>query len=485
MMPDMIKDPFARLGLDREVLTVSQLNGRARVLLEDVFSNIWVEGEISNLARPASGHVYFTLKDSGAQVRCALFRQNAAKVRQALKDGLAVKVRGKVSLFEGRGDYQLILDTVEPAGDGALRQAFEALKEKLDAEGLFRAERKVALPAHPRRIGIVSSPTGAVIRDIISVFRRRAPQVELTLVPTAVQGREAINQIVRALKLADNRGFDAIILARGGGSLEDLWCFNEEAVARAIDACVTPIVSAVGHETDVSISDFVADVRAPTPSAAAELLAPDMGDLQRRIENLQRRLLLRMRNQLAHHSLRLEGLTRRLRHPGERLRQQAQRLDDLDMRLRRAFEQRLEQRKQRLAHLDARLATQHPGRALALLKQRLTGLDTLMRRAMEQRLKRDHERLSAVDQRLPKAITATLKDRRQQLQTHMQTLHVVSPLATLGRGYSILLDEHGQAIRSAEQTRTGQRLTARLGEGELDVRVEDNHLTPVTLSLLD
>ncbi|QVM95766.1 exodeoxyribonuclease VII large subunit [Pseudomonas sp. B21-032] len=459
----MIKDPFERLGLDREVLTVSQLNGRARVLLEDVFRNVWVEGEISNLARPASGHVYFTLKDSGAQVRCALFRQNAARVRQALRDGLAVKVRGKVSLFEGRGDYQLILDTVEPAGDGALRLAFEALKEKLGAEGLFSAENKRALPAHPQRIGIVSSPTGAVIRDIISVFRRRAPQVELTLIPTAVQGREAINQIVRALQLADSRGFDALILARGGGSLEDLWCFNEEAVARAIAACQTPIVSAVGHETDVSISDFVADVRAPTPSAAAELLAPDSSDLQRRIDSLKRRLLLRIQSRLMHDRLRLDSLTRRLRHPGERLRQQAQRLDDLDMRLRRAFEQRLNQRRERLARLDTRLAAQHPGRTLTLLKQRLDSLA----------------------ERLPRAMRETLKDRRQRLQAQVQTLHVVSPLATLGRGYSILLDERGQAIRNAAQTHNGQRLTARLGEGELLVRVEDNHLTPVTLSLLD
>ncbi|MDD0975060.1 exodeoxyribonuclease VII large subunit [Pseudomonas fontis] len=459
----MIRDPFERLGLDREVLTVSQLNGRARVLLEDVFSNIWVEGEISNLARPASGHVYFTLKDSGAQVRCALFRNNAARVRQALRDGLAVKVRGKVSLFEGRGDYQLILDTVEPAGDGALRLAFDALKEKLSAEGLFSAERKRALPAHPQRIGIISSPTGAVIRDIISVFRRRAPQVELNLIPTAVQGREAINQIVRALQRADAQGFDALILARGGGSLEDLWCFNEEAVARAIAACVTPIVSAVGHETDVSISDFVADVRAPTPSAAAELLAPDSSDLQRRLESLHRRLLLRIQNRLAHDRLRLDGLTRRLRHPGERLRQQAQRLDDLDMRLRRAFEQRLNQRRERLARLDTRLAAQHPGRTLALHKQRLENLA----------------------ERLPRAMREALKDRRLQLQAQVQTLQVVSPLATLGRGYSILLDERGQAIRSAAQTQNGQRLTARLGEGELQVRVEDNHLTPVTLSLLD
>jgi exodeoxyribonuclease VII large subunit len=462
-MPPMIKDPFARLGLDREVLTVSQLNGRARVLLEDVFSNIWVEGEISNLSRPASGHVYFTLKDSGAQVRCALFRQSAARVRQVLKDGLAVKVRGKVSLFEGRGDYQLILDTVEPAGEGALRLAFDALKDKLSAEGLFSTERKVPLPLHPRRIGIISSPTGAVIRDIISVFRRRAPQIQLTLIPTAVQGRDAIAQIVRALRLADARGFDALILARGGGSLEDLWCFNEEAVARAIDACVTPIVSAVGHETDVSISDFVADVRAPTPSAAAELLAPDASDLHRRVDNLKRRLVTRIQDRLMRERLRLEGISRRLRHPGERLRQQAQRLDDLDMRLRRAFEQHTQKRAARLAHLQARLTAQHPGRTLALLRQRLDSLS----------------------QRLPRAIRETLKTRRLQLQSQMQTLHVVSPLATLSRGYSILLDERGHAIRSAEQTHNGQRLKARLGEGELQVRVEDNHLAPITLSLLD
>ncbi|EZH79961.1 exodeoxyribonuclease [Ectopseudomonas composti] len=459
----MIKDPFARLNLDREVLSVSQLNNRARLLLEDVFAGIWVEGEISNLARPASGHIYFTLKDSQAQVRCALFRQNAARVRQALRDGLAVKVRGKVSLFEGRGDYQLILDAVEPAGDGALRLAFEALKEKLGAEGLFATERKIALPAHPKRIGIVTSPTGAVIRDIISVFRRRAPQVELNLIPTAVQGREATAQIVRALQRADAQGFDALILARGGGSLEDLWCFNEEAVARAVAACVTPIVSAVGHETDVSIADFVADVRAPTPSAAAELLAPDSSELVQRLHNLQRRLVLHMQGRLARERLRLEGVSRRLRHPGERMRQQAQRLDDLDMRLRRAFNQQLANQRERLARLDARLAAQHPGRNLALLRQRLDGLAT----------------------RLPRAMQGQLRSQRQQLGALAAQLQIVSPLATLGRGYSILLDERGHAVRSAAQTQPGQRLKARLSEGELDVRVEDNHIQPATLSLLD
>ncbi|MFT0625413.1 exodeoxyribonuclease VII large subunit [Ectopseudomonas guguanensis] len=459
----MINDPFARLNLDSEVLSVSQLNNRARLLLEDVFSGIWVEGEISNLARPASGHVYFTLKDNQAQVRCALFRQNAARVRQVLRDGLAVKVRGKVSLFEGRGDYQLILDAVEPAGDGALRLAFEALKEKLGGEGLFSTERKIALPAHPRRIGIVTSPTGAVIRDIISVFRRRAPQVELNLIPTAVQGREATAQIVRALQRADAQGFDALILARGGGSLEDLWCFNEESVARAVAACVTPIVSAVGHETDVSIADFVADVRAPTPSAAAELLAPDSSELVQRLHNLQRRLVLHMQGRLARERLRLEGVSRRLRHPGERLRQQAQRLDDLDMRLRRAFAQRLANQYERLARLDASLAAQHPGRNLAMLRQRLDGLAA----------------------RLPRAMQGQLRSQRQQLGALAAQLQIVSPLATLGRGYSILLDERGQAVRSAAQTQPGQRLKARLSVGELDVRVEDNHIQPATLSLLD
>lgn len=459
----MIKDPFQRLNLDRELLSVSQLNSRARLLLEDVFAQVWVEGEISNLAKPASGHLYFTLKDSQAQVRCALFRQNAARVRQALRDGLAVKVRGKVSLFEGRGDYQLIVDAVEPAGDGALRLAFEALKEKLAGEGLFAVERKRALPAHPQHIGIVSSPSGAVIRDIISVFRRRAPQVALTLVPSAVQGREATAQLVRALQLADRAGFDAIILARGGGSLEDLWCFNEEAVARAVAACITPVVSAVGHETDVSISDFVADVRAPTPSAAAELLAPDTADLQRRLDSLRRRLLLRMQGLLAQQRLRLDGLVRRLRHPGERLRQQAQRLDDLDMRLRRAQQQYLQQRQALLTRLDTRLAAQHPRRSLALLRQQLDSLAS----------------------RLPRVMHSQLRQQRQQLQALGQQLHIVSPLATLGRGYSILLDERGQAIRSAQHTQPGQRLTARLGEGQLSLRVEDNHIHPATLSLLD
>src|SRR5690606_20913328 len=339
-----------------------------------------------------------------------------------------------------RGDYQMILDAVEPAGDGALRQAFEALKARLQAEGLFAAERKRPLPSHPTRIGIITSPSGAAVRDIISVFGRRAPFIELVISPTAVQGLEAAPQIVRALKRADRAGFDALILARGGGSLEDLWPFNEEMVARAVAACRTPVISAVGHETDVRISDFVADVRAPTPSAAAELLSPDTRAMLQQLQRSHRQLQQCMKVRLERERLRLDALRRRLRHPGERLAQQAQRLDELDMRLRRAWQHRLEQRLQRLAHLRARLQHQHPERLLGLLQ----------------------ERLDQLQQRLPRAIELQLQQRRQRLESAAQGLHLVSPLATLGRGYSILLDQQGKAIRSQHETRPGQQLEARL-----------------------
>ncbi|SDS72078.1 Exodeoxyribonuclease VII large subunit [Halopseudomonas litoralis] len=452
---------FQRLSTERDVLTVSQLNARARSLLEEVFPRVWVEGELSNLARPSSGHLYFTLKDSGAQVRCALFRQNAARIRLDLRDGLLVQARGRVSLYEGRGDYQMIIDSLEPAGDGALRQAFDALKAKLQSEGLFAAERKRPLPSHPTRIGVITSPSGAAVRDIISVFGRRAPFIELVISPTAVQGREAAPQIVRALERADLAGFDALILARGGGSLEDLWPFNEEMVARAVAACRTPIISAVGHETDVSISDFVADLRAPTPSAAAELLSPDTQAMLAQLQRSHRQLQQCMKVRLARDGLRLDNLRRRLRHPGERLAQQAQRLDELEMRMQRALNHRLQHQRHLLEQLQGRLQHQHPGRRLQVLG----------------------ERLEQLQQRLPRVMRQQLQQHRQRLTNAMQTLHLVSPLATLGRGYSILLDNHGMAIRKQGDTRPGQRLQARLSEGRLTLRVEEDQ--PHTLSLLD
>lgn len=446
----MLIDPFQRLGLDRDVLTVSQLNQRARILLEDVFPQVWVEGELSNVARPASGHVYFTLKDRNAQVRCAIFKQQANRARELLRDGLLVRVRGRVSLYEGRGDYQMILDTVEAAGDGALRLAFDALKSTLQTEGLFAQERKQSLPVHPQRIGIITSPSGAVLHDIISVFARRAPHVQLTLIPSAVQGHEATAQLVRAIALADRAGFDAIILARGGGSLEDLWCFNEEALARAIAQCQTPLVSAVGHETDVSISDFVADVRAPTPSAAAELLAPNRAELLTQLRSFERRLTLCMQDALTRKSTQLKHLRQRLRHPRERLQQHCQRLDDLTLRLQRAMQTQQLQRSQRLDHLHARLNVQHP----------------------QQRLHTHQLQIKQLQQRLTRASQQYLQQNKQRLHMLMQSLHVVSPLATLERGYSILSsNDEQQIVRSVKNVQVAQTLQARLADGQLTVQV--------------
>ena len=447
----MLTDPFQRLGLDREILTVSQLNQRSRLLLEDVFPQVWVEGELSNIAKPASGHVYFTLKDRNAQVRCAIFKQQASRARDLLRDGLLVRVRGRVSLYEGRGDYQMILDSVEAAGDGALRLAFEALKTALQAEGLFAQERKRTLPKYPQRIGIITSPSGAVLHDIVSVFARRAPHVQLILIPTAVQGREATTQIVRALALADSAQYDALILARGGGSLEDLWCFNEEAAARAIANCQTPIVSAIGHETDVSISDFVADMRAPTPSAAAELLAPDRAELLNRLRNAERQLNLRINEAQTRKRTQLQHLRQRLRHPRERLQQHNQRLDDLTLRLQRAIATTAQRNQQAFNHLQARLTVQHPQESVSAHQQQLHHLQ----------------------QRLARATELNLKQSKQRLHTLLQTLHVVSPLATLERGYSIISDENEQhIIRSVDAVKPAQTLQARLADGYLTLQVQ-------------
>ncbi len=453
----MLTDPFQRLNLDREVLTVSQLNNRARLLLEDVFAQVWVEGEISNLAKPASGHIYFTLKDKNAQVRCALFRQNALRVRQALRDGLAVKVRGRVSLFEGRGDYQLILDNVEPAGDGSLRLAFEALKDKLSAEGLFDAAGKRALPAHPQRIGIVSSPTGAVIRDIISVFRRRAPQVALTLVPTPVQGREATAQIVRALQLADRGGFDALILARGGGSLEDLWSFNDERVARAIFASQIPVVSAVGHETDVTIADFVADLRAPTPSAAAEVVSRNQLELLRQMQYGQQRLEMAMDYFLANRTRRFTQLHHRLQqqHPQLRLARQQTVLERLRQRMNLAVDNQLKRAAQRQQRTTQRLNQHNP----------------------QPRIYRAQTRIQQLEYRLAENLRARLSSTRERFGNAVTHLEAVSPLSTLARGYSVTTTTDGNVLKQAKQVNVGDVLTTRLSDGWVESEVKG--VTPV------
>ncbi len=398
-------------------LSVSELNHQARHLLESSFMQVWVEGELSSFSRPSSGHWYFSLKDQKCQIRCAMFRGANQRIRTLPKEGDQIRIRGKVTLYENRGDFQIIVEHLEPAGLGPLQQAFEALKMKLQAEGLFDPARKKPLPVTPRHIGVVTSPTGAAIHDILTVLARRCPAIPVTLYPTAVQGQAATADIVNAIDRAQRHGVaDVLIIGRGGGSLEDLWCFNEEAVARAIAGCSIPTVSAVGHEVDVTIADFVADLRAPTPSAPAEKISPDQSHWLRRLAEQQlrlgqsaRRLLLRLDQQLGH-------LAARLRDPRRELQDKAQRMDELDMRLNQAMNLKLQQQQLKTGHLAQRLGTQSPAKTL----------------------QNAGEQVQRLNERLNKAIRQNLRQQQEKLQLNAQTLNVVSPLATLGRGYAIV-----------------------------------------------
>lgn len=343
------------------VLSVTELNRRARQLLEVHLSTVWVRGEISNLSIPTSGHWYFTLKDDKAQIRCAMFRGNNALLRFKPEHGMQVIARGRVSLYEGRGDYQLIAENLQVDGAGDLQIAFERLKAKLEAECLFDEDFKQELPTLPKHIGVITSPTGAAVRDILSVFQRRFPAIKISIFPVAVQGTAAAPAIVRALQLANTQpDIDALILARGGGSLEDLWAFNEEIVARAVFASEIPVVSAVGHETDFTICDFVADMRAPTPSAAAELLSPDRADFDALFAHYANELQKQLRNLLAAYRSTLLNFSKRLRHPSHVLREQQQKLDHLEWRLLQRTNSRLQQNRLRLTHLMALLDSVSP-----------------------------------------------------------------------------------------------------------------------------
>jgi exodeoxyribonuclease VII large subunit len=432
-------------------LSVSQLNRQVKRLLEGHFDFVWIEGELSNLARPGSGHWYFSLKDDSAQVRCAMFRNRNQRVRLTPRDGQQLLVRARVSLYEGRGEYQLIVEHMEDAGAGALQRAFEQLKGQLSAEGLFLEENKQALPALPARIGIITSASGAAVRDILSVFKRRFPPIELTVLPVPVQGNGAAPAIVKALQLADRADlFDALILARGGGSIEDLWAFNEEAVARAIAACSTPVVSAIGHETDFTIADFVADARAPTPSAAAELLSPDQRELIQGFAKFRSNLagvLLRHIHLLGQQLKLSRG---QLRHPGERLREQGQRLDDCELHLRRSLRQRLDKHHHAIAINSAHL-------------QRL---------APEPRLSRYRLLLSQLSERAARAGRHQLQHCQQHLAAATGKLDSLSPLATLQRGYAIVSDSEGKVLGSVKQVKEGGLISTRLADGSLQSRVE-------------
>lgn len=457
------------------VLTPTQLNTLARNLLEDSFPAVWVEGELGNVTRPASGHLYFTLKDAGAQVRAAMFKLRASTLRFAPREGLRVLLRGKLTLYAPRGDYQLVVEQMEQAGEGALRRAFEQLKARLQAEGLFEPARKRELPLHPRRIAVITSPTGAAVRDVLSVLARRYPLLEVDLLPCLVQGETAAPQLTRLLRAADASGrYDVILLTRGGGSLEDLWAFNDEALTRAVAASHTPVISAVGHETDFSLTDFAADLRAPTPSVAAELLVPDIADLRARLRQLARQLVhsqrrvLEAANQRADHAfLRLERY-----RPQQRLGLLQQRQQHLLDRLQAAWHQHVGRRQQQLALLDTRLQRHHPARALDALAHRQATAGQRLQHASQAVLASHRQRLEQLRQRLaahhpaPRVAVA-----RQQLMGLVRALETVSPLATVARGYALVSTQDGALVRSVTQVQPGQTLTARLADGQLSAVV--------------
>lgn len=453
MATQMLFTPSTRdkSGSDRHIYRVSELNRDVQALLESAFPLLWVEGEISNLSMPASGHWYFTLKDPQAQVRCAMFKNRNRATGFIPENGQHVIVKVRVGLYEPRGDYQLLVETMEPAGDGALQSAFEALKKRLQAEGLFDTAHKKPLPALPRQIGVITSPTGAAIRDILSVLQRRFPAIPVLIYPVAVQGESAGAQIAKAIDSANARNeCDVLIVARGGGSLEDLWAFNEEVVARAIYASAIPIVAGIGHEIDFTIADFVADQRAPTPSAAAEMVVPDGNEWLVQTARYEKRLISTVLQQLRLRQERLRWLETRLVHPSRKLQQWAQGLDELEQRLHRSFRHRQQQQQLRLDALTSRLMRQSP----------LNRIEKLM------------EKQSFLQQRLFTAQHRWLQSQGQSIAHLAKRLETVSPLATLSRGYSIVFKEDGSIVRTSAQVQTGDRVLTRLGEGQLRCVVE-------------
>jgi exodeoxyribonuclease VII large subunit len=437
----------------RAVYTPSRLNQQARALLERNFAVLWVEGEISNLSRPGSGHWYFSLKDATAQLRCAMFRQRNLLAGFQPADGMLVQVRGRVSLYEPRGDYQFLVDHIEQAGEGALRRRFELLKARLAAEGCFDPARKRPLPRLPRRIGLITSPTGAALRDLLQILRRRCCAIPVLIYPVQVQGAPAAIQIAAAIRCASARAeCDVLVLARGGGSLEDLWAFNEEVVARAIHACSIPVVSGIGHETDFTIADFVADVRAPTPSAAAELIAPDGAEWLRTTQALQRRLIALLRRDLQRRREKLRWLNGRLAqlHPGVQLRQHAQRLDELEQRLVRATRRALTERHSQLGRRVAQLRQQSPVVHLSHARHRLL----------------------TTSASLVSALNTQLESPRRRFAIAAGKLATVSPLATLQRGYAIVSNGHGHVVTDAGTLAPGDLIQARVAKGSLLARIE-------------
>jgi exodeoxyribonuclease VII large subunit len=437
------------------VYSVSQLNREAKRLLATHFLNVQVAGEISNLSIPASGHIYFTLKDSQAQIRCAMFKGQQQRLRFKPSNGNQVIATAQVSLYEPRGDYQLVVDHLEEAGDGALRLAFEKLKAKLLQEGLFDQQRKQALPLIPKQIGVITSATGAAIHDILTVLKRRFPAIPVLIYPVAVQGETAKFEIAQALATANqHKQVDVIILARGGGSLEDLWAFNEEIVARAIAASEIPVISAVGHEVDVTIADFVADLRAATPSAAAEHAVPHQEAWLNAFDALEKQLSQLIQRRLLQHQQQLTWLDKALQqqHPGQKLQRNAQRLDELEQRINQAIQHKLRDCQQQLAIGHHQLKQWQPSQQINSHQQQLSYLQQRLERSIELKISRLKTRQAAIS----------------------QTLHAVSPLATLERGYAIShRQDNQQIIKSSQQLSINDLMLTRFAQGQVLSEVKE------------
>ncbi|PKF81001.1 exodeoxyribonuclease VII large subunit [Vibrio sp. vnigr-6D03] len=439
---------------NNNIFTVSRLNSEVRLLLENEMGIVWLVGEISNFSAPVSGHWYFTLKDSRAQVKCAMFRGNNRRVTFKPQNGNQVLVKARLSIYEPRGDYQLIIENMQPEGDGRLQQEFDELKMKLAAEGLFAQSSKQPLPENPTRVGVITSKTGAALHDILDVLKRRDPTLPIVIYPSIVQGDTAAISIAQAIGRANERKeCDVLIVGRGGGSLEDLWCFNNEILARTIAASQIPIVSAVGHEVDITIADFVADMRAPTPSAAAELVSRDNNHKVLSLKQKRQHLRQAMLQYLTDHKSSLNMLERKLerKHPSYQLQQQSQRLDELEQRLRVAMNQRLSGNSRTMVNLDHRLALHNPQRKLNQLQSQLSSSKAKLFDAMDRQLL-----LS-----------------RHQLALAAEKLDTVSPLATLKRGYSITQLENGDVVTDANKIKTGDVLITRLADGNIRSTVSD------------
>ncbi len=438
------------------VFSVSEITRTVRTVLEDEIGTVWVEGEVSNYRKQASGHQYFTLKDAQAQLACVWFARGGVRLKQvALAEGMQVQVRGALTVYEARGQYQLNVQIVQAGGAGLLQAKFEALKRRLDAEGLFDPARKRALPQFPQVIGIVTSPTGAALRDMLNILARRAPWVRVIVSPARVQGDGAAEEIaagIAALNRLAARRVEVIVVARGGGSVEDLWAFNEEIVARAVAASAIPVVSAVGHEIDFTIADFAADLRAPTPSAAAELIAPDVAELSRRIAQLRAQAQRQMSTALAAHRGRVDFLARSafFREPEKRLREAQQRTDLAEEALRRVMRERIADARQRVAASLAALRQHRPDQLHAMSRQYFDAVRALCGTRFQ----------------------AALKEQRSRIRRLTELLRLLAPEATLARGYSITMKSDGTVLRSVSAVRSGTKMITRLRDGSLKSRAE-------------